>query len=194
MIKILINKYFRILIWKIFKFEKWHISNLSQRGYAQDIIEFSNKKKFTSVVEIGVGIGDIIRNIYAANKLCLDIDKKVLKANKFLSYFNNKGSNQIAFKDFDIYKNHLEGRYDLIIMVNWIHNIESRILKKQFSNFINKNLNTNGYLIFDILENASYNYNHTLADLLDGLEDIDVVASKNIYEYNRKLIYVRLNK
>ena len=85
MIKGIINKYFRMLLWKVFKFERWHISLLSQREYAQDVIEFSNKKNFDSIVEIGTGIGDVIRNIYAKKKLCLDLEKNILKANKFLS-------------------------------------------------------------------------------------------------------------
>lgn len=83
----MINRYFRILLWKIFKFEKWHISLLTERKYAQDVIIFANTQKINSIVEIGTGLGDIIRNIYATNKYCLDIDVNVLKANRFLSYF-----------------------------------------------------------------------------------------------------------
>jgi|APSaa5957512535_1039671.scaffolds.fasta_scaffold02974_4 hypothetical protein len=194
MIKGIINKYFRMLLWKVFKFERWHISLLSQREYAQDVIEFSNKKNFDSIVEIGTGIGDVIRNIYAKKKLCLDLEKNILKANKFLSFFINKGNKNIDFEEFDIYKCSLTEKYDLIIMLNWIHNIESKVLQKSFSKFINQNLNKNGYLIFDILENKSYKYNHDIEYLLEGIKNIDIVVSDKKYEYDRKLIYVRLNR
>ena len=76
-----LEKYLRILLWKYFKFEKWHLSLLSQRIYAQDIIKFSNTNKQNSTVEIGAGVGDIIRNINSPNKLCLDINENVLNAN-----------------------------------------------------------------------------------------------------------------
>jgi hypothetical protein len=188
---IYIEKYFRILLWKIFKFEKWHISLLSQRKYAQDVISFANTQNINSIVEIGTGLGDIIRNIYATNKHCLDIDENVLKANQFLSFFSNKGYRNISFEQFDIYKNNLNDKYDLLIMVNWIHNIEQEVLKKSFSEFITQNLNNNGYLIFDILENKSYKYNHSVKNLLEGIENIEILISDKQYEYNRKLIYVR---
>ena len=55
-------------------------------------------------------------------------------------------------------------------MLNWIHNIESKVLQKSFSKFINQNLNKNGYLIFDILENKSYKYNHDIEYLLEGIK------------------------
>lgn len=194
MIKVYINKYFRILMWKIFKFEKWHISLLSQRIYAQEIIDFCNTKKLNTIVEIGTGLGDIIRSINSHNKVCLDIDENVLKANKFLSFFLNKGCENITFKQFDIYKNELTGKYDLIIMVNWIHNIEPEVLKKSFNKYINQNLNKDGYLIFDIIENKNYKYNHDIEILLEGIENIDILVSDTIYEFNRKLIYVRLSK
>lgn len=76
-------------------------------------------------------------------------------------------------------------------MVNWIHNIEPDILKNKFHIFINRNLNKGGYLIFDILENTSYKYNHNIENLLEGIKNIDILISDKQYEYNRKLIYVR---
>ena len=160
----------------------------------RDIIVFFKKKKFSSIVEIGVGLGDIIRNINSNNKLFLDIDKNVLNANKFLSYFNNIGCQNSNFNEFDIYKNNLSGKFDLIIMVNWIHNIELNILQNKFNTFINNNLNDEGYLIFDIVENKKYKHNHTIDDLLKGINNIDILIPDKQYEYNRKLIYVRLNK
>jgi hypothetical protein len=186
-----IEKYFRILLWKFFKFEKWHISLLSQREYAQDIISTFEQDEFSSIVEIGTGLGDIIRNINSSNKLFLDIDKSVLNANKILSYFNNRGCKTSNFNEFDIYKNSLSGKFDLIIMVNWIHNIELDVLQNKFNEFINNNLNNEGYLVFDILENKSYKYNHLVEDLLFGIKNINVEIVNKNYEYNRKLIYVR---
>ena len=84
------------------------------------------------------------RNIKASYKLCLDLNKAVLKANKFLSFFNNKGSKKIEFKEFDIFKNNLDSKFDMIIMVNWIHNIEANLLNKRFQKFISSNLNRGG--------------------------------------------------
>ena len=188
----MIEKYFRILLWKVFKFEKWHISLLSQREYAQDIIKFANSKNINSIVEIGVGLGDIIRNIKASYKLCLDLNKAVLKANKFLSFFNNKGSKKIEFKEFDIFKNNLDSKFDMIIMVNWIHNIEANLLNKRFQKFISSNLNR-GYLVFDVLENKDYKYNHNPEELLKDIDNIKVNVSEKVYEYGRRLVYVKKN-
>src|SRR6476661_7699197 len=92
----------------IYRFDKWHVSSIDQRKYAQDIIFYCNKKDDKhSFVEIGCGLGDILRNVKYKTKKGLDADANVLKAASLLARL--QGQN-IQFEVFSFPESSLIGR------------------------------------------------------------------------------------
>jgi cyclopropane fatty-acyl-phospholipid synthase-like methyltransferase len=170
----ILNKIVRILryvLYKIFKFDKWHLSTFQERSYAKSIVSYLNvnaSSKRLSMVEIGCGLGDIIRRIKIKNKLGLDVDEKALKAAKLISYLQVKFN--IKYELFVFPTSSLFGLYDVIIMVNWIHNIEPKELKEKLEEYFFNNLNSNGEIIIDTVQDKEYRYNHSITYLTSALK------------------------
>lgn len=151
-----------------FKFDKWHISSLDQRKYAVDIISYCNtRNKKDFFAEIGCGLGDIIRNVDFKIKKGYDIDNKVLKAAKFISSLKNKRN--IIYEVFNFPDTPLNGTFDMIILVNWIHHIEPAVLKNKLSEYFSNNLSVSGEIIIDTVQDKAYRYNHQVTYLIEDL-------------------------
>jgi len=151
----------------IFRFDKWHISPSGNRIYPSAII--CHVKKLYSpdrICEIGCGLGDIISKLDGKYMVGLDRDNNVLRAASFL-HTKNKA---LHFKRFDFPVSKLEERYDLIIAVNWLHGVDEETIKNIFSKYFINNLNDNGYLIVDTVDNVKYKYSHNFAEYFSGLD------------------------
>jgi hypothetical protein len=121
-----------------------------------------NRKK---VVERGSCFGDSTRNLEFELKLALDIDVNILKANRFLSLFRNGGRGPFTTFDFSFPDSNLESMFDVIILVNWIHNISSSCLQMEISDYFNFYLNPSEVIIFDRVHDSNYQFNHTVENL-----------------------------
>ena len=67
-----------------FKYPKWHDISLIECEYAQQIVKYLNKKQIRGkVLEVGCGMGNILRNLDFEIRIGVDIDNKVLKASAF---------------------------------------------------------------------------------------------------------------
>ena len=153
----------------IFHFDKWHISPLSERPYAFDIIKFCNNYTHkNSIVEIGCGLGDIVRNVDFIIRTGYDSELNVLKAAKFLT--RDKPSQTTLFLPFKFPGSTLKDRCDILIMVNWIHLIEPSVLRTKLHEYFEANLEPAGCLIIDTVQDREYKYNHNISFLADGLK------------------------
>lgn len=162
-ISILANR----LLYLIFRFDKWHISPFINRKYAQKIVEYLNKNKFrNSAAEIGCGLGSIIRRIKYKKRDGLDSEVQVLKAARFISFIT---ANLITYKRFEFPISNLDDRYDVIIMVNWIHHIEPTVLKSAIFKILINNINLKGRIILDTVQNSKYQYQHDIRFLTQGI-------------------------
>lgn len=169
------------ILQKIFGFDKWHITSLSQRKYAIDIIGFSNNLPVrNSACEIGCGLGDIIRNLHFKRRIGLDIDLSALKAAAFISKFS--GQTAVDYSLFEFPEERLKESFDVIVMVNWIHHIQPIKLKEKLSEFFQNNLNDKGVLIIDTVQDESYEFNHDINFLTNTL-NCEIVR---IGEYARR--------
>jgi hypothetical protein len=65
-----------------------------------------------------------------------------------------------TFSKLDFLADQLNGTYDVIILINWIHDIKPIILKSKIEGFYEWNLNDGGYIIFDTLSTSGYTYKH----------------------------------
>jgi SAM-dependent methyltransferase len=148
---------------KLFGFDRWHVAALQERAYALDIIDYCNKRTArNSCVEIGCGLGDILLHLQYTAKLGLDAEENVLKAARFISSI--KGS-KARFSFYTFPDTPLVGKYDVIIMVNWIHHIPPAVLQQSVEELIESHLHEGGELILDTVQEPSYKYNHNIAFL-----------------------------
>jgi len=161
-------KSWKWLLYRIYGFERWHISSLDQRAYARDIIRYANNRvERKSCLEIGCGLGDIIRNLHYSTRQGYDIDEKVLGAARLLNRFTAGGS--IHYELFTFPENELRGQFNLLIMVNWIHHIDPETLKNKIQLYLAVNIYPGGEIIIDTVKDPEYRYNHDIEFLTTGL-------------------------
>lgn len=184
-LRIRIHLVIRKVLKKIFSFDNWHISPLLSRKYAQDLILFLNRfENKESYLEVGCGLGDIIRNVRRnfKKRLGLDIENEVLCAARFLSLLSFQRN--ITYKRFAFPIDQIEGKFDVIVLVNWIHNIEPDILKSKITEYFRNNLQENGLIIIDTVQHEGYKYNHKVDFLTENIL-CDVIRI-GLYENNRE--------
>ena len=164
-------------IW--FKYPKWHDLALIECEYAQYIVRHLNKKQTRGqVLEIGCGMGNILRNLDFETRIGVDIDDKVLKAFGFLNYFSSANKNiklvNLGIDDLPIYKN-----CDAIILVNWIHELDKQTLLSYLNKLFHQYLSHGGELIFDTVSKKSYRHNHSIEAVIKSLSiDKDTVIGR----------------
>jgi len=156
----------KFILFKMFNFDRWHSQTVFGNHYVPLIIKTVNLSNPKHVAEIGCGLGEIILNIDAKNKICLDQSQEVLNAASFISKLKFK---KAVFNKFDFTNDILQGKYDVIIMVNWPHVIDEKILKDKFSILFNKNLNNSGFIIIDTVADKNYRHNHNINLITDNL-------------------------
>lgn len=159
----------KLLKW-MYGFDEWHVMPLCGRPYAQAIIHFLNAIpgiENKSVVEIGCGLGDIIRHIHARYKLALDSDQKVLRAQRLLSLVT--ANSRMRLERFTFPESKLVGQYDIVICVNWIHHITPPILKENIDNIWLRHILPGGVLVVDTVDDPHYRYNHRIDYLTNDL-------------------------
>ena len=159
-----------------------------------DIINHLNsREKRKSVVEIGCGLGDILRNLKFERKLGFDKQKQVLNALNFLNKFYRKKKRIISTHiEFD--ELFLKDKYDVIIMVNWIHKIPDHELLNKLNDFYLNNLIPGGEIIIDsVIGNKNiYPYEHNFDEInrkLGGqMKLIGVYSMGKYYDITRKTV------
>lgn len=181
---LLIPKY---TLWVIFKFDFWHVTLARARKYPSDIADYLNSQRLNSLCEIGCGLGDISMKVKANKKLGIDISHAVISAARVYSILKMK---KLTFQVLDPFSENLEGNFDAIIIVNWIHNIAPKQLKKLLENLCNKNLRKDGRLILDIVDNKEYRNNHDIKYLTSDIDcEIEEVSN---YQMGRRIYSVIL--
>ena len=117
---------------------------LIQKRMAKRLLEFLNKKNFSSILEIGCGTGLLTKLVN--ENLEFEVYKAVDIVSECESYINNI-SEKIKFvgADFEEYLVNSSERYDLIISnasLQWAEDFEKTV------NVLKSRLNSNGVLLF----------------------------------------------
>ena len=192
-LNIIFKKLFRVILRLFFRFEWWHTSPLENKKYALDVIqELDSKPNRESILELGCGIGDIIGKVQYKKKYFYDISTNALKAAKFYQKITFKRSNNF-YKEFNFFNESVNKNIhlDAIVLVNWIHGIESQLIYIRLTELINHNLKKGGVIIFDLIEdNPKYTFNHSVDSLID-INKFNIKALDG-YRFGRKLIYATL--
>lgn len=165
---------------KKYGFDAWHTVPYQMREYAWDIVSMINEspdeyKDFT-IAEIGCGLGDIIRNINANRKYGIDLSAEVIEAAKTL---DKRGEvNWIPGSFYDAAK---LNDIDMLITVNFMHEIKPNDLKDMYDSVIKSN--NIKYIIADSAKGYQYEYWHDFSYLLPDYE----VVSYKTYSYNKRV-------
>jgi SAM-dependent methyltransferase len=180
-------KTFKILLRKFFGFDRWHLVTYLERQYVFDIIQHLNNRDIRdSALEIGCGLGDIIKRLNYNVRVGLDREKEVLSAFRFTNKIQKFWVKSISLSIFDFEKDTVLGKYNVIIMCNWIHNIEPEFLKIKVEELMRDHLTPGGELILDTVENKSYQYNHSPEYLYPNISvEMKVIGN---YEHGRKIL------
>ena len=153
-----------VLQW-IYGFDRWHLGHAGE-AYARRIVEFLNgrpEEHRRAVVEIGCGLGDILRGLRFRTRLGLDRDAGVLAAARVLAVLRGQG--RIAFEVFEFPDARLQGRHDAIVLVNWIHQIPPEPLTEALHTYFAGHLAPGGAIVVDTIRDPAYMYNHDIEAL-----------------------------
>ncbi len=164
------GRVFRLVLQYAFTFDRWHITPLVGRNYAEDIIAFLNSKPKESryeVIEIGCGLGDIIRHLDYQKKIGYDSEDNVLRAASFLSRISRQKN--IIYKSFEFPITPLNEMVNTIILVNWIHHIEPDVLKMKMEDYFENHLLPGGEIIIDTVQDKAYRINHQVSFIVQNL-------------------------
>lgn len=178
-----------LILFLIYHFDSWHISPSGNRIYPEAIISFVKEKyPLDDICEIGCGLGDTISKLEGKNMIGLDYDENVLKAASFL----HKKKCYLRFMKFVFPSSSLEGKYDLIIAVNWIHSFDEQTLKNKLLDYFRENLKENGLLIVDSINHVGYKYFHDFYRIFAGInctitEIGHFQSSRKVYAINKSI-------
>jgi SAM-dependent methyltransferase len=170
-VRVRLERGFRRALRSFYGFEPWHDSPPADKPYAADIIAFLNARpaeKRGAAAEIGCGLGDILRGLKYAERHGFDSEERVLKGARLLARLFSPGS--VRFSAFTFPGTRLEGRYDAIIMVNWIHHVPPATLKAGVRTYFSENLAPGGVIVLDTVGDEEYEFNHAIGDLAEGLD------------------------
>lgn len=174
----IIKRSFNLLLYSIFKFDRWHI--LSNYDYIRPIIDYLNQNLLQDnkelLVEIGCGLGNICRQTSYARVIGLDCDRNVIRANDFLNKFSFKRS--CTFKHFNLFEDdlakiiHPDIKINVLLMVNFLHGVDPVFLRHKLAEYFDRNLV--GSVIMDVRTDAGFRYQHNIEFLTQKIKNVVV--------------------
>ncbi len=161
----LASRGFRTALQRVYGFDRWHVGHAGE-AYARDVVRTLNAwpaAERESVVEIGCGLGDILRRLRFRDRVGLDRDRGALAAARFLARFGRRPPPR--FETFRFPESALGGVYNAIIMVNWIHQIDPPTLGAAVRSYASAHLRPRGAIVLDTVEDPAYAHNHDVRAL-----------------------------
>lgn len=158
------------LLARYFRFDPWHASSpYCCRTYKQTVVDLVNSISPHTVVEIGCGLGELLRRIHAPLRYGYDVDQGVIRAARFLH------GSKISFINGDAAKVEQDSIH-VLILVNWIHTQSPAELESLLKPLLAKA----SYLVLDAIDPdgpSSYNYKHDFAFLEGEAERLSVTRA-----------------
>lgn len=102
---------------KKYQFYEWNITPFELREYIQVAAECINRIKPKTVIDIGCGLGELLRHIHAEHRIGLDIGENNIKTAKILDK-----SGKISFKTGSFEQ--IKGEHvDILVTLNFMHGL-----------------------------------------------------------------------
>lgn len=179
--------YYKMLREK-FSFGEWHIEPYELRPYALDIKKYVNKMRSIEklcVCEVGCGLGDIIRNLKARKRIGIDLSKEAINCARFL----DRWGGEYYVGSFDTVSE-IAGleQIDVLITVNFIHNIEPVVLRSYYETITLKTKVR--YVILDTIESEGYLYFHNIDFLFPEMKTSTVISSHIVSTGGERRVYL----
>jgi SAM-dependent methyltransferase len=176
---------YRKMLCNLLGIERWHAGGEERHPYRQEILRQLHARAPTSMLEIGCGLGDILCRVPAGSRLGCDVSARVLWGAR-LSHplqWLLRGTRFATLRLGDP----VQDRFDAVVCVNFIHIIPPSELQAALRALARDNLAPGGVLVFDVVSNPQYRYNHEPEFLLKelGLE-AEVVGG---FEFGRSLVF-----
>lgn len=176
------KKYYKQLREK-YHFGEWHITPYELRPYAymsvKELNRLCQEEKLSSVCEVGCGLGDIIRHVRVNEKVGIDSSENVVCAARHL------GGAKYVVGSFDRVADFYTD-LDLLIDINFIHNIEPDVLRKYYDNIFKRVYVK--YILLDIVDGEGYPYKHDWKYLLPNFGVYKVVG-----KWGPRVVYILKN-
>lgn len=156
-----------------FRFDKWHVNSYHCRKYKRDLVRELNllyPKQCECVLEIGGGLGDLVGNLKSDRKILIDLDKNLKIPLKFL-----KKDIFFVYGSFDEALDLAEKKINILILVNWIHNVEYDVIVDFLINVVRQK-NIEYILLDEIMPHVSgYKYKHDFKNALESYDTLKII-------------------
>ena len=155
-VKGLLKRPYYWFLQRLFHFDKWHTMPIEHRPYALELCRYVNelieKEGLENVVEIGCGLGEILARIKVGQRIGFDVEENVIRAGRAINKtieFHTGTFGDVRGRDIDV-----------LIAVNFTHNIAPDELQRQFTEVL-----LNNKVKFIVVDSVAYKYFHDFGKL-----------------------------
>lgn len=171
-VRIRLDLLFLSVLARAYGFHPWHAqSPTSARPYRKTVASLVNALSPQTVVEVGCGLGYVLRLVDAPFRQGYDPDEGAIRAARFLH------GRKITFVHGDLTSVSVP-HIDVLILVNWIHEISPEELQRLLVPLLVRT----SYLILDAIdptESSGYRFKHDFAFLDSLAQRISVTRPPN---------------
>ena len=118
---------------KTYHFDSWHISPYELRKYLQATVDYINSKDVQTVVDIGCGLGEMLRRIKAENRIGMDVHEETIRAAEKLS----KGD--ITYRVGSFQELQIEKPIDYLVTLGFMHGGTEETWRMPYRDVANRN-------------------------------------------------------
>lgn len=163
---------------KKYQFYEWNTSPFELREYVQVAAEYINRIKPKTVIDIGCGLGELLRHIRAEHKVGLDLDENNIKTAKIL---DRSGKIRFITGSFEQIKGE---KIDVLVTLNFMHGLSEDKWIPIYRNFLKSN--DVERLIVDTLPQGNGNYHLDFTRILP--KEYAIKEDKGPYLSGRHLL------
>lgn len=118
---------------KKYGFNKWHISPFELRKYIQDAARYINQSNPKAVIDIGCGLGELLRHISAESRIGYDLDFKNIQC---ACRLDHSGGIQFHTGSFERVKGQTA---DFLVTLNFTAGMTESDWRPVYERFLNNN-------------------------------------------------------
>lgn len=158
------DRLLRLALCRLYGIDPWHVATPANKPYVRDVLRFLHGRAFRRAVEVGCGLGDIIRRIRATERIGLDVDPRVVAAARL--YLALTGG-AVRLQRYDLICGGVPTlEADLWILINWLHAHPADVVALRLRELLARSV-PGTLVMLDSLSTGAHR--HEVADLLDGI-------------------------
>src|SRR3989339_132225 len=162
----------RCLLRLRYGFDAWHCIPYEAKYYAAAVVELARalpEPRRGRVLDLGCGLGDLLRRLPFTERLGWDPDPRVIAAASLLGIWgDHAGTGDLSFHTRNLDVDLPPGRFDLVLALNWLHDLPPAEAEALVRRICDQHLAPHGLLCLDVVEAPGYPYHHRPAALLAG--------------------------